>query len=79
MLPKDLVHRRDLGQAPLFPKFGRAAISPNVVVRQYAIGKGHSVSVLWRGGEVDAIFGFEKEADALRWIKGKVTGMAARE
>src|SRR6476619_4825485 len=22
------------------------------VVRQYAIGKGHSVSVLWRGGEV---------------------------
>jgi IS1 family transposase len=26
------------------------------VVRQYAIGKGHSVSVLWRGGEVDTIF-----------------------
>ncbi|XSC42806.1 IS1 family transposase [Bradyrhizobium sp. RDT10] len=39
------------------------------VVRQYAIGKGHSVSVLWRGGEVDTIFGFEKEADALQWIK----------
>ncbi len=39
------------------------------VVRQYAIGKGHSVSVLWRGGEVDTIFGFEKEADALKWIK----------
>ncbi len=35
------------------------------VVRQYAIGKGHSVSVLWRGGEVDSIFGFDKEADAL--------------
>jgi hypothetical protein len=33
------------------------------VVRQYAIGKGHSVSVLWRGGEVDTIFGFEKEAE----------------
>jgi hypothetical protein len=43
----------------------------NFVVRQYAIGKGHSVSVLWRGGEVDTIFGFEKEADALQWIKGK--------
>jgi hypothetical protein len=43
----------------------------NFVVRQYAIGKGHSVSVLWRGGEVDTIFGFEKEADALQWIKDK--------
>jgi IS1 family transposase len=41
------------------------------VVRQYAIGKGHSVSVLWRGGEVDTIFGFEKEADAMEWIKEK--------
>ena len=41
------------------------------VVRQYAIGKGHSVSVMWRGGEVDAVFGFEKEADALQWIKEK--------
>ena len=39
------------------------------MVRQYAIGKGHSVSVLWRGGEVDSIFGFENEADALEWIK----------
>jgi hypothetical protein len=29
------------------------------------------VSVLWRGGEVDTIFGFEKEADALQWIKEK--------
>ena len=35
------------------------------------IGKGHSVSVLWRGGEVDTIFGFAKEADALQWIKEK--------
>jgi hypothetical protein len=34
------------------------------------------VGVLWRGGEVDTIFGFEKEADALQWIKGEVTGMA---
>jgi hypothetical protein len=41
------------------------------VVRQYKIGKGHSVSVLWRGGEVDTIFGFEKEDDALQWIKEK--------
>jgi len=31
------------------------------VVRQYAIGKGHSVSVMWRGGEVDTIFGFERK------------------
>jgi hypothetical protein len=28
------------------------------IVRQYAIGKRHSVSVMWRGGEVDTIFGF---------------------
>ena len=48
------------------------------LVRQYAIGKGHSVSVLWRGGEVDTIFGFEKEDDALQWIKEKeVAGMVA--
>jgi hypothetical protein len=40
----------------------------------YAIGKGHSVSVVWRGGEVDTIFGFEKEADALEWIKKKSQG-----
>jgi hypothetical protein len=33
--------------------------------------RGHSVSVLWRGGEVDTIFGFEKEEDALQWIKEK--------
>ena len=46
----------------------------NFVVRQYAIGKGHSVSVLWRGGEVDTIFGFEKEADALQWIREKSQG-----
>jgi hypothetical protein len=26
---------------------------------------------MWRGGEVNGIFGFEKEADALEWIKEK--------
>jgi hypothetical protein len=26
---------------------------------------------MWRGGDGDAIFGFEKEADALQWIKEK--------
>ena len=41
----------------------------NFVVRQYMIGKGLSVSVLWRGGELDTIFGFDKEADALEWIR----------
>jgi IS1 family transposase len=41
----------------------------NFVVRQYMIGKGHSVSVLWRGGEVDTIFGFNTEHDALEWIR----------
>jgi len=41
------------------------------VVRQYAIGKGHSVSVLWRGGEVDSVFGFASEHEALQWIKEK--------
>jgi hypothetical protein len=33
-----------------------------------------AVSVLWRGGEVDTIFGFEKEDDALQWIAGLVVG-----
>jgi hypothetical protein len=27
-----------------------------------------------RGGEVDTIFGFEKEYDALQWIKEKSQG-----
>jgi hypothetical protein len=26
---------------------------------------------MWRGGEVDPIFGFEKEVVALQWIKEK--------
>jgi hypothetical protein len=26
---------------------------------------------MWRGGEADTIFGFEKEEDALDWIKEK--------
>jgi hypothetical protein len=28
---------------------------------------------MWRGGEVDTIFGFEREADALEWIREKST------
>jgi IS1 family transposase len=44
------------------------------VVRQYMIGKGHSVSVMWRGGEVDTIYGFESESEALLWIKEKSQG-----
>lgn len=47
------------------------------IVRRYAIEKRHSVSVMWRGGEVDTIFGFEKEADALQWIKEKSQGWLA--
>jgi IS1 family transposase len=43
----------------------------NFVVRKYDIGKGYSVSVLWRGGEIDTIYGFEREHDALEWIKSK--------
>ncbi len=43
----------------------------NFVVRKYDIGKGYSVSCLWRGGEVDTIFGFETEHDALGWIREK--------
>jgi IS1 family transposase len=49
------------------------------VVRQYAIGKGHSVSVLRRGGEVDTIFGFEKEADALQWIRDESRAWLLRQ
>jgi IS1 family transposase len=41
------------------------------IVRQYAIGKGHSVSVMWRGGEVDSVFGFDSENAALEWIREK--------
>lgn len=29
---------------------------------------------MWRGGEVDTFFGFEKENDALDWIKEKSQG-----
>jgi hypothetical protein len=47
-------------------------------IRQYAIGKGHSVSVMWRGGEVDTVFGFEKEGDALQWIKEKSQAKALK-
>jgi hypothetical protein len=37
-------------------------------------GRGIRVSVFWCGGEVDTIFGFEKDADALQWIKEKSQG-----
>jgi IS1 family transposase len=43
----------------------------NFVVRKYDIGKGYSVSVLWRGGEIDTIYGFETESDGLEWIREK--------
>lgn len=43
----------------------------NFVVRKYDIGKGYSVSVLWRGGEVDTIYGFDTEHAALEWIREK--------
>lgn len=43
----------------------------NFVVRKYDIGKGYSISVLWLGGEVDTIWGFETEHDALGWIREK--------
>jgi hypothetical protein len=41
------------------------------VVRKYDIGKGYSVSVLWRCGEVDTIYGFDTEHAALEWIREK--------
>ena len=43
-------------------------------MRKYDIGKGYSVSVLWRGGEVDTIYGFETKYDAMQWIKEKSQG-----
>jgi hypothetical protein len=48
-----------------------ANFKPEISVRrpQYAIGKSHSVNVLWRGGEVDRIFNFASEHDALRSTK----------
>lgn len=48
-----------------------ANYKPEYQVRQYAVGKGHQVSVPWRGGEVDSIFGFESEHDALDSIREK--------
>ncbi|MGH6741370.1 MAG: hypothetical protein ACREDY_20500 [Bradyrhizobium sp.] len=38
----------------------------DLVVRKHDISKGYSVSVLWRGGEIDTIYGFEAEHDASR-------------
>jgi hypothetical protein len=46
----------------------------NFVVRKYDIGKGYSVAVLWRGGDVDTIFGVAIEYDALQWMKEKSQG-----
>ncbi len=43
----------------------------NFVVRKYHIGKGYSVSVPWRGGKIDTIYGFETEHDALEWVRLK--------
>jgi IS1 family transposase len=43
----------------------------NFAVRKSDIGKGYSVSVLWRGGEIDTIYGFDTEHDALAWITEK--------
>jgi hypothetical protein len=41
------------------------------LLRRYATRKRRSVSLLWHGGEVETVFGFEQEADALEWIKNK--------
>jgi transposase-like protein len=41
----------------------------NFTVRKCDIGKGYSIGVLWRGGKLDTIYGFETEFDALTWIK----------
>jgi hypothetical protein len=43
----------------------------NFVIRKYDIGKGYAVSALWRGGEIDTIWGFDTEYDALEWIREK--------
>lgn len=43
----------------------------NFVVRKHEIGKGYSVSGLWRGGAVDTIYGFETEHEGPEWIKDK--------
>jgi hypothetical protein len=56
---------------PWRDRYGRHRPSLRCAMIQYVIGKGHSVNVLWRGGKVDTIFGFEKEGDALEWIKEK--------
>jgi hypothetical protein len=41
----------------------------DLVVRKYDIGKGYFASILWRGGEVDTIYGVETEHAALDWIR----------
>lgn len=41
------------------------------VVRKWAIGGDYYVSVIKRGVELDSISGFDREGDALDWIKAK--------
>ena len=72
-------HREALGSVRYCRDAGAMGVSEfqaGISIRGPAIRnrEGHSVSVMWRGGEVDTIFGFEKEADALQWIKEKSQG-----
>ncbi len=48
----------------------------NFLFHKYDIGRGYSVSVLWRGGEVETIYGFDTEHAALEWGQGEVAGLA---
>lgn len=41
------------------------------VVRRWAIGGGYYVSVIQRGAEIDSISGFDKEYEAVEWVKAK--------
>jgi IS1 family transposase len=41
------------------------------VVRKWAIGGGYYVQIIKRGVELESIKGFEREGDALEWIKNK--------
>ena len=41
------------------------------IIRPYAIGKGWSISVMWRNNEFDTVFGFDSENEAIDWIKNK--------
>jgi hypothetical protein len=41
------------------------------VVRKWAIGGGYYVMIIQRGDEIDSIKGFDKEHEAVEWIKTK--------